>query len=918
MRQFIYFLLVNSILCLFSLSGVTADPHHIPKALSINYTLNDGIPSLETYDVFEDSKGYIWISSDKGVVRYDGYSFENVEMGIGKFDNTVLWLTEDETGKIWFITRSNELSYHENGVVQKYKHHEALREGLRESVHSSWLVNFFRGEEDEIYFRVYEDSACFKITNSGEFRLLTQEEFNVLFEEKKRTNSIRLGRHDEHYRSLALVGQLLKPASIFEEFSFVLNDSLYVLYGSKGASIKNLNTGRVVTELISDKWITGVELDRENGIWLSSLNDGVFYIPNKNIEVLHRVEPNEDRISILVNTKTDSLLFVTGFQRNWNYLDLKSKNTGLRKSNMIRIDEADSVDLVPSGATLRYEMWDRTQRASQFFWLSDSLVLVSNGGYIHFRLFRLTPGNKIEKNFINLRSKFHHICKTNDGRYLAVDMKGISELDFDNFALKEFYDDPRLGKRTNSFIHISDSLFVLGTKGNGVTVLNGEEIFEFYKEDGLVSNLINQVIPFNRRNEFLLATSKGLQYVDWQDSTITTKNLVTYHDGMLFNNICNAFIREEKLYFASEIMIARLDTNKLFVDRVDPLLHISRVRFKGEKYPVKDRYEVDYTQDEIELDVTGISLRSQGNIKYHYKLEGVDDSWNVIDYRQIRYTSLDPGDYTLKIKAENADGKFSIVKEIEVTIVPAFWMTLWFKATGFIFILSVVVYIFYWLYRNRLEKVEQQQQLSSFHQQSLKLQMNPHFIFNTLNTIQLNITKLDQLKAYQLLTNFSKLIRYTLKTSTVSKISLREEIDYISNYVDLEREKLEHGVDFKVEVDESIDVEVIQIPPMMIQPLVENAIWHGLNPMNKKGTITLQIEQKENAVVFKVIDNGVGKKEEKGQQNLDDLPSIALKNILERIRLLEQTEGKKYILTVISNEKSHQETGTTAALEIPI
>jgi len=244
----------------------------------------------------------------------------------------------------------------------------------------------------------------------------------------------------------------------------------------------------------------------------------------------------------------------------------------------------------------------------------------------------------------------------------------------------------------------------------------------------------------------------------------------------------------------------------------------------------------------------------------------VNNEWVYAGYlnRTISYTNLTPGNYTFHASVKNDDGTWSNDNaDLQIIIIPAWWQTTLFKILLALTILSIFLGLAFW----RVRAVRKQEQIKAGYEKelleleakALRAQMNPHFIFNCLNSIKSLINKNENEKAARYLTIFSKLIRTLFQNSDRREISLYEEIETSKLYAQLEKMRFGEKVDFAFEVDDSIDLKDIRVPALIIQPFIENAIWHGLVPRETGGKITVAVKEKDRVIECIIDDNGIGR-----------------------------------------------------------
>lgn len=191
--------------------------------------------------------------------------------------------------------------------------------------------------------------------------------------------------------------------------------------------------------------------------------------------------------------------------------------------------------------------------------------------------------------------------------------------------------------------------------------------------------------------------------------------------------------------------------------------------------------------------------------------------------------------------------------------------------------------------------------------QSLRREMNPHFIFNSLNSVNHFIATNNELEANQYLTKFSKLMRGVMENSTEDFIPFQQELDLLQNYLALEKTRFADKFDYEIEVDESLNMQNLQVPGMLIQPFLENAVWHGLRYRTEKGFLKLSFEKSESHLKILIEDNGIGIEESKKQktQHQKTREGRGMKNTLERIQLLNDLYNKNITCSVKDKENSN-------------
>lgn len=319
----------------------------------------------------------------------------------------------------------------------------------------------------------------------------------------------------------------------------------------------------------------------------------------------------------------------------------------------------------------------------------------------------------------------------------------------------------------------------------------------------------------------------------------------------------------------------------------------------------------------------GVNLPNPDKVVYQWKLVDVEKKWSpASSQNQVTYPNLSPGDYTFMVKAANEDKIWSKPIQFSFSIRPHFWQTTWFKILLPLFIFAILGLIFKIRLnqikanaRQEKERLEMEKHLLELEQKALQLQMNPHFIFNALNTIQSQISEKDHQTARYQLAKFSKLMRAILENSRTSKISLETEIETLKSYLALEQLSRGQSFDFDIQTNLEDEDHEILIPPMMIQPFVENAIIHGVGHLkNRKGKIELNFNQEAEYLTCKIKDNGVGREKARffKSQITEQHRSVAMEVTRERLSAMEGND-KSLIINDLGEEK-----GTEIVLKIKV
>lgn len=309
-----------------------------------------------------------------------------------------------------------------------------------------------------------------------------------------------------------------------------------------------------------------------------------------------------------------------------------------------------------------------------------------------------------------------------------------------------------------------------------------------------------------------------------------------------------------------------------------------------------------HTQNFISIEFSALKYTDIQQINYYYRLTGVDKKWiHTTDKQFADYTDLKPGEYIFEVKADNGDSA-SPVTTFTIIITPPWWGTWWFRSLSLLALGSLM----YGFVRNRFTTMRKEAELKhrivETEMMALRSQMNPHFIFNCINSIDAMIQSNDKYKATVYLNKFAKLIRNVLDSSTQNKIPLSKDMETLQLYIDLELFRHQNKFSATVTADEELLQNDYKVPPLIVQPYVENAILHGLHhKMDRQGRLTVTVAKKEELIIYVIEDNGVGRKHN-GADTKKERRGYGLQISSDRIRLFNNEEMASVVITDLKTD----------------
>lgn len=461
-------------------------------------------------------------------------------------------------------------------------------------------------------------------------------------------------------------------------------------------------------------------------------------------------------------------------------------------------------------------------------------------------------------------------------------------------------------------------------------------IRSYTDKDGLPGIDVLCIQKDDRGNIWFASSSEGLVQVNGETGILTVlsakdgyqRQKFTWQPIHLKDETGNIYfagidgldkITPEKLDFfpAPTVYLQTLEVNQKPLDLSTGINDVKELSLK-------------YFERSLTFEIGVIDYYAQGKTNIRYKLEGLNNNWQYAPGAyMLRFEQLPPGSYKLVIQASNSGNNFNGQQKIlSIHIATAFWNTWWFKVS-----LGALLIGFFYLFmrqrlhqklRAQLERSEKERQLSDLRQkatvlemQALRAQMNPHFIFNSLNSINRFIMQSDKGQASRYLTKFSRLIRLILQNSQVSLINLDSELESLKLYLSLEALRFNNHFDYKISVGNDIDVTSQKVPPLILQPYVENAIWHGLMHKEEKGQLDIEIYRENDHLYFKIADNGVGRQYASKLASKSDSKhkSMGLSITESRIANMENLQNLQSSVTI--NDLMNAD-GTAAGTEVII
>lgn len=942
----------------------------------VHLTEKEGLPDKEFYDIMEDGKGFVWLCADKGLFRYDGKIFKSFSNS-NQRGLSVFGVKQDHLGRVWCNNISSQFFYvNENKLElfidlsdqlsgelvdfmldEEYLWVFSLSKIFQIKLKTKQITTHLDGDNygtplklnNSIYFHRLDSISTITPKKNIKAILATQlknrdDDNRFILKGKSRLFSIgnamfftqnRYGKTAFFQFDLAnktfnsIKGlEALSDESVYEIFEKNAHEIWFAT--SSGVWIYNFknNQFQLKNRYLKDKNITNIIKDKDNTHWFITLNNGIYIMPNLFIEACSISELNRN-IKSLDKINDSTLVFGT------NKGQLGFYNTKTDTENPITIPTKDRV------STLIYHPNKQTifisKDISSYTYSIKSSELKKVKNFDNTKSFTVLQNDDLLCTTYN----FTYIFKNADLHEKPVDIpvnkrsydsyyKHDNQTTFiayvDNFIAFDSVwkptvitakDTPIYGK---SISKTQNGVVWVATFKDGIYgVKNGKVIQHYTTENGLTSDNIVKIKADD--NTLWIASSNSIQVLN----TITNEfKILTKTDGVVSYDISGIEFINDKAYFSYGDGMFFIDKENAFKNQ-HAEVNFNALEINEKTSEIIPEYNLNADQNTIKIgfNVNGFLYNQKG--KYKYRLKGFNDNWLITDIgvNTVKYNSLPPGHYQFQVQPYLEHQQFTgNTKTLKFVIATPIWKRWWFILSIVLCIITFIVCFLKRLISKKekeqqkvLEKISLEKELSALNLTALRSQMNPHFIFNALNSIQDLILKKDTDVSYDYIVLFAELIRNTLNYSSQDFIPIEKELEFLNVYLKLEKLRFGDAFCYSLTYDNQIALEV---PSLLVQPFIENALLHGL--LHKSGKKELCVEFVFSDVLQCIItDNGIGRvkaqKIDKRQGSVHQ--SFALSAIAKRLDIFKLQYNTTIGYVIEDLYENAEAIGTKVTLTMP-
>ncbi len=941
---------------------------------STNYQWQQGFNATTGYNMIQDHNGYIWISTENGLMRFNGYGFKTYTTRDGLPDNEIIVLQEDKAGKLWLLPFARSIAYMKNGKIFTAQN-DSLLSRLQLKRKLEWLFLNQYGDiwiaEDQLWRCNYKDNSVKKIDR------VQEKPFNISTITGKWTDDkgrLTIVFEENIYRwaDTAFIKICRMPAGITG--STYMADS--VLYNPDHGCILYLNqndAGQQLSAMIRTPVIRNVHsFSRISGNEMMVTSDNGAYILDARTGLLKDTFLRGYKVGCGLKAKDGSFWFGTTGKGIFRFLStpVKRLDAGLATPSIVSIKGTETGMSCTTDETL-YIKAIYQKKASRYTTTKTALAYANRRAHFFYAgqnnkgdwitcsdstVMRRHLGAKPLK---RLQGHVKSVLEEPSGHLIIGTIDGVFRLDKERFL---FTDTFLFRQRITTLARVNDTIYA-GTfngviacypnktyqrirlpadPGNGhITALAAGPNGLLWVADGKTNLMVLQTqqlvqsigiqngLQCNRisclkssGNLIWVGTDNGLFAISQTPPYKIVRHL-TYATGLTSNQINCIDVYQGRVWVGTINGINYFDENDIFRTSESPKIIVNNIENDGKDlYPGKGNISLSNKPLTIDFDVVDFSGGTKPIFEYRI---GESSAWIPIQDNRLYFPTLPYGNFTVCIRAFSPNwGEIPLFVQAFQNPAPLFlrwWFILILVFCSFVLIAIAGLFILRRIRRNDKMKLATQQNLLLLEQMALQGQMSPHFIFNSIAAIKQHYVTGNTQQANGLVDSFSALIRQTFEMAAEVFVSLDKELNYLRYYLDVERIRFNASFQYNIRVDIQMPSQDIPVPAMLLQPIVENAIRHGIRHLlEKEGMVDLHVRQSGDRIIFIVTDNGIGRLKSSTMKGQGILPPINSSSVNEkRIHILNKLFNNKIELSTndLTDEQGNP-SGTRIMIAYPI
>lgn len=885
------------------------------------YNAGQGLPFVQIYTLHQDSLGYLWAGGYGGLARFDGYDFEAFGAKNGLNNSSIVGIGSDKYGNLWVATPIG-VNRFQNGKFKSLEFFES--HGIREIQHMAVLGDhLFLVDDYKVLVYHVVDSSHYVFTlpekENNRINAVANRGKEIFFATNQGVYTIRKKTGFEKVKAFNHLANSKISAMAFPTHNSSLiavengiwivseNESRFVPVkkGFVGKQINSLTISPNNTIWIcSDKGIVELKnekqqlikvgahpssndiitsfTDRENNLWLGTFY-GLYKVSGSGFRNYSSSEDFPAYFIYQILRDSQNRLWIGTREKgvvcmqNEKYRSFGSEEGLPSNSAQVMVEVNDTL-YIGTSQGLAFHHNNKVSRVDEKHPLYDKRVhafLIRRNGDLVFGsnssiyvrgvdgLHCISIETDIENHVVNLFEDSENrlwICTYQGGLFLLQNetltlfsetLPGVKDNNF-MAALED--------KQNNMWFATFQGLIHYNTQTKAVRLID--------KESGLSSDLLYSLLLSKDSTTLWVGSNQG----------VNTLNLDSFYNDHIFIRVfgeedgftgveCNAngaFVdRDSTYWFGTVNGLIHFDPSSHKIQEVEPQLHIAGFKLINEDTLLADGAKLNYDQNNLTLYYKGIYHTNPKSVFYKYRLLGFNDEWSsATRMQQISFSNLLPGKYTFELISSSNNLSWNKTPlRFTFYIMSPWWKNIYFQLGALFFLVAFVILVVRWRIMRIKERLSTERKLDQLKLQALRSQMNPHFLFNSLNSIQQFINTNEKKSANVYLAKFSQLMRLILDNSRSQSVPLSKDLEALELYLQLEVLRFEEKFEYTLSVDNNLYAEEVRVPPMLIQPFVENAILHGFAGIKHKGVLEIHLKESNTFIDCTIRDNGIGREE---------------------------------------------------------
>jgi ligand-binding sensor domain-containing protein len=906
------------------------------------FAFAEGLSSTLCYDVITDGEGFLWVSTEDGVFRFDGKRFVHYNQSGQLADKVILQMGLDAENRLWFLGLNGSASFYQHGKFFTDRNSPVVKEA---SLNSS-LVRFIPVDETRIILVSLADgyleiSGNQVLKRDAEwFRrlgvktsVLRNKGFNVdpqgriwLMDNKmpmrydngifqpaqlpfplahlpekvylitSRGEWVTVTGNEIAINSSGAIRKLVLEGNNFDRQYFQIQEDRYGrlwMLTANGAYLFETsgNNFYVRKKFLEGKYCSQIYADEAGNTWITTLGDGLYLFPNLNgFSIGEENGLSQDHIVSLALRPRGILLCTSDGsmqEMEFNEVNLKAGAKASLGSYIYSVYNWKNDSLVAlTGSGITFLDKDLNPARKLFLGWSKSMTIgmeeeiIVGGGR---ELISIRGDEKRLLYRFDTENRINAIAADSNNRYWLATDRGLMCYERGKMIDHGTYDQ-LLSQRINGLLlDQAGTLWLASDESGLIQYASG------------VAKALNLPINHSDLRVYTLArgigpniyagTSVGLFEINPEVRPAMVRR-IGLDVGIRFGKIEDILIKDSLIWVASERGCFALPLSLFIEGGTNVPIRLLDFIAGDSSVSVNMQGAIPYSRNRIDIEFIGINFHSPDDVVYRYRLQP-GDQWISTSRNRLSWPKMRPGHYSLEVQA-SLDGLTWSPEPLRLDFVvrPPWYLT-WPVILFLILSLSGLIWLFFrFQLRRRLSKEQEQRRMVEIELKALRSQMNPHFIFNSLSAIQDFIFSHRMEEASEYLSKFSKLIRLILLQSRKQLVTLEEELQLLTYYLELESLRFRDKFDYEITIAKEFDLRRVYIPSLLLQPVAENSVNHAFQGLNRKGLLRISVEPKDSFIVCTVEDNGVGRNHR--DRSVTDHVSVGTSIIEERISAFNQ------------------------------